>query len=69
MKKAPKDIKSKSVKELEKDVQNLRHEIAKSSLESNVTPVKDTNTIKKKRKELARLLTVLNGKKQESESK
>lgn len=69
MKNSVQDIHSKTVKQLEKDVVALRSEIAKTTLEMSVQPVKDTNTIKKKRHQLARMLTVLNQKNQETDIK
>lgn len=53
------ELTKKSVKELEKDVHDIRNDIAKLTLEKVVQPVKDTNIIKKKKKQLAVLLTVL----------
>lgn len=64
MRKSVQDIHSKSVKDLEKEVASIRHDIAKTSLEQKVQPVKDTNVIKKKKHQLARTLTVLNDKKE-----
>ncbi len=53
------DIKAKTIQELEKEIQMIRSEIAKLSVESKVNTQKDTNLIQKKRKTLARLLTSL----------
>lgn len=69
MKNLIKDIHSKTVKQLEKEAQSLRSEIAKTRLEISVQPVKDTNIIKKKRHQLAQVLTVLNQKQHEADTK
>lgn len=69
MRKSVQDIHSKSVEDLEKEIRSIRHDIAKTSLEQKVKPVKDTNVIKKKKYQLARTLTVLNDKKQQKETK
>lgn len=69
MKNSIKDLHSKTAKQLEKEVQSLRSEIAKTTLEISVQPVKDTNIIKKKRHQLAQVLTALNQKKQEVNTK
>ena len=59
MKKIVTELKKKTVKELEKDIQSTREEIAKFRLEAKVNPVKDSNLLVKKKKKLAVLLTVL----------
>lgn len=64
MKKLTKELKSKSLVELEKEVNILREEIAKSKLESKVKEQKNTNLIKKKKKKLAVTLTVITEKKE-----
>ncbi len=69
MKKLVQDLKSKSVKDLEKDAVNIRQEIAKMSIESAVAPVKDVNSISKKRKQLAIILTIISEKQVEAVSK
>ncbi len=69
MRKSIKDIQGKTVKELEKDVVSMQQEITKTVLEMSAQPVKDTNIIKKKRHEMAQMLTILNQKKEEKESK
>ena len=48
MRKSVKDIHSKTIKELEKDIIALHRDIAKTTLDISVQPVKDTNLIKKK---------------------
>ena len=57
-----KDIQQKSVKELKVEVVKVRKELSKLVLEQKSNPTKDTNLVGKKRKYLARLLTVLNEK-------
>ncbi len=64
MKKSVKEIKDKTVQELEKQAVSLVEEIAKLKLSEKSTPVKDSNAIAKKRKYLAVLLTVLSEKKE-----
>jgi ribosomal protein L29 len=59
MKKEVKELKQKNIKELRKEIENIRQEIAKLKLEQKINPPKDTNLLKKKRKKLAVLLTVL----------
>lgn len=63
MKKIIVDLKEKSIKELEKEINLLRQEISKSTIEGKINPVKNTNELFFKKKKLARLLTVLNEKK------
>jgi ribosomal protein L29 len=64
MKKTTKIYSGKTVKELEKDANLIREEIAKLQLSFKSNPPKDTNSIVKKRKQLAVLLTVLSEKKE-----
>lgn len=53
------ELKAKSIKELKKKAQVLREEIAKEKVEFEVNRPKDTNTTFKKRKRLARVLTII----------
>jgi len=69
MKKEVKELKQKTIKEIEKEIINLRQEIAKLKIETKVNPPKDTNLLRKKKKKLARLLTVLTKKKEEEKLK
>lgn len=64
MKKYLEQIRKKTLKELEKEKIALEEEIAKLKLSEKAFPSKDTNLIYKKRKQLARLLTVISEKKQ-----
>lgn len=64
MKKLTKELTGKTIKELEKQSQVLREEIAKLVLNQRVNPAKDTNVVVKKRKELAVVLTILLQKKE-----
>jgi len=64
MKKFTKELSGKTEKELEKQTQLLREEIAKLVLNERVNPSKDTNFLMKKRKALAVLLTILKQKKE-----
>ncbi len=59
MRKAAKELRVKTVEELEKEAQTLRGEIAKMAIEAKIKPEKDTNTIFKKRKRLAVVLTMI----------
>lgn len=63
MKKSVTKISQKTEAELHKELSQLRKEIIKSNLESVMAPQKDTNSNKKKRKQIAIILTVLNSKK------
>jgi ribosomal protein L29 len=69
MKKEVKELKQKTIKEIEKEISNLRQEIAKLKIETKVNPPKDTNLLRKKNKKLGRLLTVLTEKKEEEKLK
>lgn len=62
MKKAVSKIQQKTDAERMKDVAQLHSEIMKIALESRLAPQKDTNVVMKKRKEIARILTVMNQK-------
>jgi ribosomal protein L29 len=64
MKKAVADLKTKSIKQLEIEISKLREEIAKLKLEIKINQPKDANLLFKKRKQLARMLTVLTEKKE-----
>ncbi|MCX7955734.1 MAG: hypothetical protein N2593_01315 [Patescibacteria group bacterium] len=63
MKKIVKEYKSKTIKELEKEIQSLNQEIAKLKITIKINPPKDTNLLIKKRKKLSILLTILSEKK------
>ncbi len=67
MKKNLVELHKKSVKDLEKEAKSLREEIAKIRLELKTKPPKDSNLLIKKRKMLARVLTILQEKKEEQE--
>lgn len=64
MKKLTKELTNKTTKELVKQSQMLREEVAKLILNQRVNPSKDTNIVVKKQKELAVILTVLTQKKE-----
>jgi len=59
MKKLTKELKNKTIDQLEKEIQIIRSEIAKLRLETKTNPTKDTNLLIKKRKRLAVILTIL----------
>jgi len=64
MKKITKTYNEKSNKELVKEASLIREEIARLQLSFKSNPPKDTNSLVKKRKQLAVLLTVLSEKKE-----
>ncbi|NTU73345.1 50S ribosomal protein L29 [Candidatus Roizmanbacteria bacterium] len=59
MRKSVSDLQAKSNKELQKEIETLRGEIAKGMLDLTTGTVKDMNAIEKKRKQLAVISTVL----------
>lgn len=59
MKKIVEELKKKDFNLIKKEIQKLKEEIAKLILENKAHPKKDTNIIKKMRKKLAIMLTVL----------
>lgn len=63
MKKIVKEINKMSINEINKEINKIREEILKLKIESKTSPLKDTNLIKKKKKRLAVLLTILTQKK------
>ena len=63
MKKNVKDLMDKELKLLEKEKQDLIKDIAQAKLNNSVNQFKDTNTLAKKQKKLAVLLTVIGQKK------
>lgn len=69
MKKNIKNLREKNLKELNKEIENLREEITKLNLSKKSAPSKDTNLLFKKKKKLAVLLTVFNEKKAVAEVK
>ncbi len=64
MKKFTKELTGKTIKELEKQTQALREEIAKMTLNEKVNPGKDTNSLRKRHKQLAVILTIITQKKE-----
>lgn len=64
MKKAAKELRSKTITQLEGEEKTLRNEMAKMKLEYKMNPPKDVNTLFKKKKRLAVLLTLLTEKKE-----
>lgn len=69
MKKLTKELNDKSVSELQKEAQTLREDIAKARLESKANPPKDSNSIAKKSKRLAVVLTLITQKRELSNLK
>ncbi len=66
MKKNIKELQSKSVSELDKQVNDLRNEIAKLTLDVYANKPKNTNQVAMKKKQLAVVLTVLSAKRVQS---
>jgi len=64
MKKITKEWFSKTIKEIQLEIEKLRKEIARLRLESKLGSNKDTNLLFKKRKKLAQLLTILTQKRE-----
>jgi len=64
MKKTTKELKDKTLKELEGEIQSLRIDITRLRLQAKSNPPKDTNTLPKKKKRLAVVLTMLVQKKE-----
>lgn len=62
MKKITKELQAKSIEDLKKETDVLRAEIAKMRLEHGIKPQKDTNTVTKKQKRLAAILTMITNK-------
>lgn len=69
MKKILETYRKKSLRELEKDINKLKKEIAQLRLEFKINPPKDTNLLSKMRKQLAQLLTIYQEKKLEEDLK
>ncbi|QQG44689.1 MAG: hypothetical protein HYW86_02125 [Candidatus Roizmanbacteria bacterium] len=59
MKNVIKELNQKNIKELDKEAQSLREEIAKTKLDWTANQPKDTNILIKKKKKLSQILTVL----------
>lgn len=49
----------KSISELKKEAEKLREEVSKLGFDLSLNKLKDTNMIKKKRRDLARVLTLI----------
>ena len=58
MKKNIKELKNKTAKELSEEIKKQRVELAKLNLGQKSNPAKDTNALAKKKKQLARMLTI-----------
>ncbi|KKP65859.1 MAG: hypothetical protein UR68_C0022G0004 [Candidatus Roizmanbacteria bacterium GW2011_GWA2_35_19] len=64
MKKDTSALRQKKVSELEKQASSIYEELLKLNLSKKSSPVKDTNVIFKKRKQLAVILTLITEKKE-----
>lgn len=62
-KKELEDLRSQSIRELEKQAENLIKEIAMQKIELETNKPKDSNILLKKRKKLARIWTIIEEKK------
>jgi len=62
MKKNIDQLRKKSIKELTSDSESLRQEIIKLKMSEKSNPTKDSNLLTKKRKILARTLTIISEK-------
>ncbi|OQX51483.1 50S ribosomal protein L29 [candidate division CPR3 bacterium 4484_211] len=60
-----KEIRSKDINSLNQQLQELRLNLAKLNLDHSLNKLKDYSQIKKLKKKIARLLTVLNTKRKE----
>ena len=69
MKKILETYRKKSLRELEKDINKLKKEIAQLRLELKINPPKNTNLLSKMRKQLAQMLTIYQEKKLEEDLK
>jgi ribosomal protein L29 len=63
MRKKMQDITNKQPTELREEIRKLNQEIAKLSVDMKANPPKDSNDLPKKRRQLARMMTVLNSQK------
>lgn len=63
------ELKTKSIEEIKKKIEELTHEIIANKLELRMGKVKDIHLINKKRKDFARLKTLLKLKIFEEEAK
>ncbi|OGK52323.1 50S ribosomal protein L29 [Candidatus Roizmanbacteria bacterium RIFCSPLOWO2_01_FULL_44_13] len=64
MKKTVRELKNKTAKELFQEINKMRVELAKLTITQKSNPAKDRNTVMKKKKQLARMLTALTEKNQ-----
>jgi ribosomal protein L29 len=62
MKKLVKQYEEKTIALLQKEAGEMRKEIGKLMIEAGTNPQKDTNTLMKKRRSLAVLMTILSRK-------
>lgn len=69
MKKDLEILRKKTIKELEKEINKQRKELAKLKLEMKVNLPKDTNQLSKMRRKLAQMLTIWQEKRLEAELK
>ncbi len=61
-----KELRTKTVDELIKELRDLRSEVAKLKIEMKTGKIEDTNAFYKKKKDIARVLTYLSEKREEA---
>lgn len=61
-----KELRAKTTDELIKDLRDLRAEVAKMKIEMKTGKITNTNALYRKKKDIARVLTYLNEKKEEA---
>lgn len=64
-----KDFKNKTTKEINTQVNNLKKELANMGVDLSLGKLKNAHTIKNKKKEIARLSTLISYKSQEQSAK
>lgn len=57
-----KELRTKTSDELVKELRDLRHEVAKLSIDMKTGKIEDTNKLYKKKKDIARVMTFLSEK-------
>lgn len=61
-----KELRTKTVDELIKELRDLRSQVAKLKIEMKTGKIEDTNAFYKKKKDIARVLTYLSEKREEA---
>lgn len=63
-----KELQAKTKDELIKELRDLRHDVAKLKIDLKTGKVEDLNIVRKKKKDIARVMTYLTQKRVESEA-